>query len=106
MSTRKLKNSTKKTKSFYGKLLTISLLFVGALLLGRVVLSNVLATSGQRLAAANQKISTLREENSLLQNDFSATISLEKLDEFAKGAGLVKATNVVVLTPATPIASR
>lgn len=101
-----LKNPSKKSKSFFTFVFTLLVFAIGSLLLGRLVLSNILATSGQRLAAANQKIAFLKEENSLLQNAFSTNGSMEKIDEFAKQAGLVKATNVGILIPQTPIASR
>ncbi len=100
------KNKVKKPKSLYKFILTFLIFAIGGFLLGRVILSNILATSGQRLAAANQKIASLKEENTTIENRLSLADSLEKIDGFAKQAGLVKTANVQVLTSQTPIASR
>jgi len=95
-------NKSKIPKSIFALLLII---FTG-MLFARVILFNLLATSGQRLAAANQQIETLKEENQKIENDISNRTSMKKIEGFAKKRGFVKVDNVEVLTPSTPIANR
>ena len=96
----------KQNKSVYKTVLTFLLFVVLAFLITRVVLSNVLATSGQRLAAANQKIKILQEENQRLENEASLLDSLVRIEKTAAETGFVKSANVEVLIPSKPIASR
>ena len=102
------KNETKKKKpkSVYKLIFSFLIVSVISLFFARVVLSNILATSGQRLAAANQKIEQLKEENRRLENDISSLNSLEKIDTFAKDLGFIKTTQTQILVPQVPIASR
>lgn len=95
-----------QNKSIYRMVLTVLISVVLILSITRVVLSNILAASGQRLAAANQKIRVLAEQNQKLENESSLLDSLARIEKLAAESGLVKATNVEVLMPAKPIASR
>ena len=95
-----------KNKSIYKRLLTGLIILILTLSVVRVVLADVLATSGQRLAAENQKIKMLEEQNQKLENETSSLNSLARVEETAKKTGLVKAENVEVLVPALPVASR
>ena len=93
-------------KSFYKAVLTVLLVSLIALSLTRVVLANILATSGQRLAAANQKSEIFLEQNQKLENEVSSLSSLDRVESLAQKLGMVKAENVQVLTPSLPIANR
>ena len=95
-------NKSKTPKSIFALVLIV---FAG-MLFARVILFNLLATSGQRLAAANQQIETLKEENQKIENAINNRTSMKKIEGFAKKRGFVKVNNVEVLTPSTPIASR
>ena len=87
---------------------TISLLILisAGLLFSRVVFSNILATSGQRLSAANLKAKILQEENQKLENGLSQMNSLLRVEKLAQKKGLVKTENVSVLVSPGPIAKR
>ena len=87
---------------------TISLLILisAGLLFSRVVFSNILATSGQRLSAANLKAKILQEENQKLENGLSQLNSLRRVEKLAQKKGLVKTENVSVLVSPGPIAKR
>ena len=91
---------------FFNKIIILLIVVFVSLSLTRVVLSNILATSGQRLAAANQKIKILREQNQKLENQISKTNSLSQIEKVASDNGMVKAKNVEVLVPSLPIANR
>jgi cell division protein FtsL len=95
-----------KSSTVYRSTLLLLLVVFAGLVFARVVLFNILATSGQRLAAANQKIEILTEENQSLENELSKLQSLSKIENFAKKSGLVKAENIEILTPTGPIANR
>src|SRR3989344_459294 len=95
-------NKSKIPKSIF----TLLVIIFAGMLFARVILFNLLATSGQRLAAANQQIETLKEENQKIENDISNRTSMKKIEGFAKRRGFVKVNNVEVLTPSTPIANR
>ena len=101
-------NSARKTESKPVLKNTISLLILisASLLFSRVVFSNILATSGQRLSAASLKAKVLQEENQKLENKISELNSLSRLEKLAAKKGLVKTENVSVLVPPGPIAKR
>lgn len=96
------KNKFKLAKPVF----TILLIIFAGLLLIRVILFNFLATSGQRFAAANQQIETLKEENQRIENSISVQTSMRKIESFAEKNGFVKVENIEILTPSTPIANR
>jgi len=103
-----VKKDVKKqqNRSVYKTVLTVLVCIILVFSIARVVLSNIMAASGQRLAAANQKIKILQEQNQKLENQASLLDSLARVEKLAGETGLVKATNVEVLILAKPIASR
>ncbi len=92
--------------SFYKTLISVFVVIVFGLFITKIIFSNLLATSGQRLAAANQKITLLEEENDRLENEASKLNSLSFIEIFAKKEGFIKASNVEVLIPSGPIANK
>jgi len=96
----------RQNKFIYRTALVVLIAVFLGLSIARVVLANILATSGERLAAANQKIEILGEQNQKLENQVSALGSLARIEESAQKAGFIKAENVQVLVPSSPIASR
>jgi cell division protein FtsL len=96
----------KENRSIFKSVITVLVLFIAGLIFTRVVLSNILATSGQRLSAANQKVTLLEEENQQLENRISRLNSLSRAEKFANKKGLVKTTNVQLLPSSGPIANR
>ncbi len=101
------KNEVQKpNKSIFKSVVTLLLVLVAGLIFTRVVLSNILATSGQRLSAANQEIKLLENENQAFENEISKLNSLAGAERFAQKRGFVKTTNVKILTPQSPIAKR
>jgi len=96
-----------QNKSRFAKpVFALLLIIFSGFLFARVILFNILATSGQRLVAANQQIETLKEENQKHENDISSLKSLEKIEKFAEKSGFVKVDNIDILTPSRPIANR
>jgi len=100
------KKEQKNNSSIYKTLLIMILVTFGALLLTRVIFSNILAVSGQRLTATSQVIEVLKEENQKIENEISKLGSLSRIEKMANKAGLVKAENIEILTPSKPIANR
>lgn len=96
----------KKPKSFFRGIVTFLIISILSISLARVVLANILATSGQQLAAANQKIEILNEENQKIGNEISKLESLRRVERLAKKRGFVKTKNVQILSPSVPIANR
>ncbi len=102
----KKKSKSNKPKSFFRSIVTFLIIAVLSISFARVVLANILATSGQQLAAENQKIEILNKENQKIENEFSKLESLNRIDKLAKKKGFVKAKNVEVLAPSGPIANK
>ena len=96
----------KKPKSFFRSIVTVLLISILSITLARVVVANILATSGQQLAAANQKVEILNEENQKIENEISNLESLSRVEILAKKKGFVKTKNVQVLTPSGPLANK
>jgi membrane protein required for beta-lactamase induction len=99
-------SSQKKKSSFFKAIVIFFVIALIGLSLTRLVLSNILATSGQFLAAANQKIEILSQENQKLENETSKSTSLSSIDAYAKRSQLVKTVNIEILPTSNPIASR
>jgi cell division protein FtsL len=99
-------SSQKKKSSFFKAIVIFLIIAMIGLSLTRLVLSNILATSGQFLAAANQKIEILSQENQKLENEISKSTSLAIIEDYAKHAQLVKTVNIEILPTSKPIASR
>ena len=93
-------------KLLFNHTISFLILILASLLFSRVVLSNILATSGQRLSAANLKAKALQEENQKLENKISELNSLSRVEKLAQKKGLVKTENVSVLVAPGPIAKR
>jgi cell division protein FtsL len=103
------KNETpniEKGNSKFKAICSVLIIAVIILAVSRVVLGNVLATSTERLVAANKQIDLLEEENTRVENQISSLTSISKIETEAKKIGLVKADNVEILHPSEPIASR
>ncbi|MCH7541311.1 hypothetical protein IH981_00840 [Patescibacteria group bacterium] len=96
----------KKNKSILKSTITLLIIISAALLFTRVVVSNILATSGQRLAAANLETKVLQEENQKLENIISQLNSLKRVEKLAQKKGFVKVKNVEILVTSGPIAKR
>lgn len=96
----------KKPKSFFRSIVTVLIISILSISLARVVLANILATSGQQLAAANQKVEILNEENQKIENKISKLESLSRVERLAKKKGFVKTKNVEILAPNVPIANK
>ena len=99
-------SSEKHNRITFKKSLILLVVAVTGFTMARVGVSNVLAVSGQRLAAANQKIKLLQEENQLIENEISKLNSLARVESLAKEKGFVVAKNVEILSPSVPIANR
>ena len=96
----------KKPKSFFRSIVTVLIISILSISLARVVLANILATSGQQLAAANQKVEILNEENQKIENEISKLESLSRVERLAKKKGFVKTKNVEILSPNVPIENK
>lgn len=85
------------------KFLIISALFLA---LGRVVVSNVISTSGVQLGRINEEIAVLRTKNDSLKEEFFSKSSLENIASEAAKIGFTDKKENFVLTSPLPIAVR
>ncbi len=81
-------------------------LFVIALVVVQVVISNYLATLGQSLGDIDTKIESLQGTNALLESEVASASSLLTISAKAKERGFIKPTaaSFVVLGGALPLA--
>lgn len=96
----------KKRSPFFKAIFGLLIISIIGLSITRLITSNILATSGQFLAASNQKIEILNEENQKLENEISESESLANIESYAKKANLIKTVNVEILPISKSIASR
>ena len=88
-------------------LLIISLvLIIVVLSIVKTFISNNIATSGVALSAVEQRIGSIKTENSLLSQKLYSYASLTSIYERAERLGFVKNAKSYVLTSQYPIASR
>lgn len=84
-----------------------SLIFTTLLLaLGRVVVSNIISTSGTELGRINEKIATIRIQNESLKQEFFTKTSLENIASEAAKLGFTDKKENFVLTSPLPVALR
>lgn len=92
----------KKYKFILKSLIVITLF----LALSRVVVSNVISTSGVELGKINEEISTLRIQNESLKQELFSKTSLENIASEAAKLGFTDKKENFVLTSPLPIAAR
>lgn len=68
------------------------------LVIGRIVVANTLASSGEKLQQTDVKISSLVEENELLVQQVASLSSLVTIEVRAKELGLVEPTKKQTIT--------
>lgn len=84
-----------------------SLIFTMLLLaLGRVVVSNIISTSGTELGRINEKIATVRIQNEILEQELFTKTSLENIASEAAKLGFTDKKENFVLTSPLPVALR
>ncbi len=88
--------------------LILKFLVIAAIVLaiGRVVVSNVISTSGVQLGKMNEKIAVLRTENDSLKEELFSKSSLENIASEAAKLGFTDKKESFVLTSPLPIAAR
>lgn len=89
--------------TFLIKTLVIITLF---LLAGRVVVSNIISTSGVELGFINEQIAVLRVENDTLKQELFLKSSLENIATEAAKLGFIDKKENFVLNAPLPIALR
>lgn len=74
-------------------------LFIVSIFLGlfQVVLSNQLATAGEKLTRIDEEIKALEEENELLKKEIAVSSSLNTISEKAEKIGLIKIESFIYL---------
>jgi len=86
------------------KLLFLIVGLVIILSLTQLVISHNLATTGEKVRQLELQADQLEEENATLTAEINKIGSLAKITEEAQKLGLVKATQVLHLTPEIPVA--
>jgi cell division protein FtsL len=89
-------------KSLFSLVIIIALLLAGA----KIVVSNRLATFGQRLSQIDQEIKDLRKEKYLLEEKIYQLASLEKINQRAQELGFCRTNEIVYLSLEVPVALR
>jgi len=92
----------KKYKFIIKFLITITLF----LAVGRVVVSNIISTSGIELGKINEEIAIFRTQNDSLKQELFSKSSLENLASEAAKLGFTDKKENFVLTSPLPIALR
>ena len=83
------------------------LIFVAlSLALSRVVVSNVISTSGVELGSLNEKLSSVRIENDSLKEELFGKASLGNISSEAAKLGFTDKKENFVLTSPLPVALR
>lgn len=85
------------------KFLIIATLFLAV---GRVVVSNIISTSGVELGRINEEVVTIRTQNTSLEQELFSKSSLENLATEAAKLGFIDSNENFVLTNPLPIAAR
>ncbi|TSC54406.1 MAG: hypothetical protein LiPW31_130 [Microgenomates group bacterium LiPW_31] len=86
------------------KLLFLIVGLVVILSLTQLVISHNLATTGEKVRQLELQADQLEEENATLTAEINKIGSLARITEEAQKLGLVKATQVLHLTPEIPVA--
>lgn len=87
------------------KLILKSLIILVFLLaIGRVVVSNLISTSGVALSQINDKVATFKSENDSLREKLFTMSSLENIASEAAKAGFTDEKDSFVLTNPLPVA--
>lgn len=86
------------------KLLFLIVGLVVILSLTQLVISHNLATTGEKVRQMELQADQLEEENATLTAEINKIGSLARITEEAQKLGLVKATQVLHLTPEIPVA--
>lgn len=90
----------------YNLILKFLVVIVLLLLSVRVVVSNIISTSGVELGKINEEISSYKLENSLLSEKIFSISSLSNIATEAAKLGFTEENQSVVLTNPLPIAAK
>jgi len=85
----------------------LSIIIIGIVIflsLVQLVISHSLATTGEKVRQLELKATQLEKENAVLTEEINKTGSLSRIAKEAEKLGLVKATQVLHLTPEIPVA--
>lgn len=93
-------------RNMYKLILKFLVIAAIVLAIGRVVVSNVISTSGVQLGKMNEKIAVLRTENDSLKEELFSKSSLENIASEAAKLGFTDKKESFVLTSPLPIAAR
>lgn len=95
----KSKSKNKKPKLIY--LIIGLILFLAGV---QLVVTHCLANTGQRMRQLEKEADLLKRENSILTEEINKMGSLPRIATEASKMGLIKANNVLSLTPQVPVA--
>ncbi len=87
-----------------GLFLTVLILVVICLSVGRVVIANRLVETGEKLRALDQNIEAVKDGNQNLAESLRQPQSLSQIEGRAKAIGFVKTSRLVFLGKETPVA--
>ncbi|HEY5601391.1 MAG TPA: hypothetical protein VIK81_04905 [Patescibacteria group bacterium] len=77
---------------------------IGFLLILQIILSNILATSGENLAKIDSLINQTKQENSKLKAEIAQEGSLSNVETKAKELGMIEASKFVYIDRTVPVA--
>lgn len=98
---------TKKTKNKKTRKLLITVfVLVFILTIAKLLLANVLATTGNEVGKLEAEALTLKEERQLLEEELSKLKTLSKIAQEAEKLGFKKANSVVFLQEQVSVALR
>ncbi|MCX6724745.1 MAG: hypothetical protein NTV20_01425 [Candidatus Shapirobacteria bacterium] len=86
------------------KLVIFIISLVVVLSLVQLTISYWLATTGGKMRQLEEKTTLLEQQNKILSEEINHLGSLARVNEEARSLSLVKATNVLYLTPQIPVA--
>lgn len=84
--------------------MTVLVLLVGVLCIGRVIIANHLVEDSEKLRTLDKEISEIKDKNQNLAETIRAPQSLTQIEDKAKTLGFVKSTHLTFLEPTTQVA--
>jgi cell division protein FtsB len=86
------------------KLTTLAFISVVILLIANLMVSNIIATSGEQLRQLQERNKNLENQNSKLRQEIIQTSALNTLENKAYELGFAKSTETLTLSSQPPVA--
>jgi len=96
----------KKKKLIKNKVLFLVFLLVLTLSVGKIIMANVLATSGNQLGKLEAEIVQLKKENQKIKEELAVLSSLSRISSEAEKLGFEETEFIVFVKEEVPVALR